>query len=94
MDPVIVDMLCFPLIVRYHLQEDPKLLLSVPLEEMPSVVALSPDAHTAAVGAGTSIYIYSCRTGDLSASLLKVHGGFNVFNHTFLSLVFLYLQTA
>lgn len=62
-------------IVRYALQEDPRLLKSADLPEQgPSLIALSPDAKVAAVSINTSIFLYSTATGEIMEALANIHG--------------------
>ena len=56
--------------------EEPKLLLSqnLPVKGQ-SLIALSPDAHTAAVAIERSVYLYGCSTGALLETMVDCHEG-------------------
>ncbi len=67
-------------LVRYSLNESPKLLQSVSLPEQGvggkgawPIVALSPDGVVLALSTRTSLYLYLTLSGELVESLVDVH---------------------
>ena len=74
---IICDLNLLLTIVRYALNEDPKILLNIRLEvaDVPSHVTLSPDSLVMAIAINRSILIYSSMTGTLLEQLNNVHNG-------------------
>ncbi|XP_027301717.1 transducin beta-like protein 2 [Anas platyrhynchos] len=61
--------------VEYKKQQDPYLLLTGKCEVTePCHIALSPDAHVAAISCGTSIIVYNTRRGEEEERFVGVHG--------------------
>ncbi|XP_032057016.1 transducin beta-like protein 2 [Aythya fuligula] len=61
--------------VEYKKQQDPYLLLTGKCEVTePCHIALSPDAHVAAISCGTSIMVYNTRRGEEEERFVGVHG--------------------
>ena len=69
--------MCVLSIVSWHLNEDPKLLVSgkYPGDDTQAHVAMSPDGRIVAIATSNNMSLYNSDTAELIDTLLGIHSG-------------------